>query len=66
MNENAKEVLRVQKKQYTMGLEWISIIESPLTSPDDRKIAVEQLAILNNSILELQAVVAQNELVCFS
>jgi hypothetical protein len=66
MNANAKEVLRVQKKQFTMGLEWISVIESPLTSTEDRKIAIEQLAILNNSILELQAVVAQNELVCFS
>jgi len=54
MNAAAKEILRVQKKQFEMGLLWIKVIESPNATNEERKIAIEQYATLLNMIFEIQ------------
>ena len=41
-----------------MGLKWIAVIEDPLTSSEDRAVAVEQLAIVNEMICNTVADIA--------
>ena len=54
----AKQILAVQKSQFTMGLKWIALIESPLTSSEDRAVAVEQLGVVNEMICNIAADIA--------
>ena len=54
MSPVAKELLRVQKKQFEMGIMWIGIIQNPDVTPEDKKTAIEQYATLWQSMMELQ------------
>ena len=54
MNAVAKELLRVQKKQFEMALMWISLLESSDPLPGERKVIAEQYVKTLSSITELQ------------
>ena len=58
------EILRVQKKQFEMGLFWIDLLQDSRTSDADKALALEQYALLHASIFQLQCAVAQTDTLC--
>jgi hypothetical protein len=58
------EILRVQKKQFEMGLYWIGLLQDNRTSAQDKALALEQYALLHASIFDLQCAVAQTDILC--
>ena len=58
------EILRVQKKQFEMGLYWIALLQDSRTSNQDKALALEQYALLHASIFQLQCAVAQTDTLC--
>jgi len=54
MTTAGKELLRVQKKQFELGLLWISVINNPETTPEDLKIAIGQYVELLAMISKVQ------------